>query len=171
MYFANRENFVKMLPSNLEESAFDQLSQNIFDTEPEELRNLPLVLITGSSGEMITGGLGDMVSELYDEHKNLIGYRYGGMYRFSLVLEIATRDTLEREVLADIVSSALRFGIRRQMESKGVLIENLKYGGESVLQYNSDNLYVSTLNVNTWSEWYEDHELLPVEKITIDFDI
>ena len=93
------------------------------------------------------------------------------MYRLSLVLEIATRDTLEREVLTDIVSSALRFGIRRQMEAKGILIENLKYGGESVLQYNSDNLYVSTLNINTWSEWYEDHELLPVEKIKIDFDI
>lgn len=158
---------MRMLPKNIDPAAFYQLEREIWDTEPEQLRNLPLVVISGSTGNMITGGLGDMAAELYNSAGELIAYRYGGMYEFSLTVEVAARDTLEREVLTDIVTSALRFGIRRKMEAEGILVKDMRYGGESTLQYSSDRIYVSTINLTTWSEWYEDFDLMPVDKVSI----
>jgi hypothetical protein len=170
MYFANRENYIHRLPENLDDSVFDQLKEQVWDTEPEDLRNLPLVVISGSSGNMITSGLGDFSTELYTDDGELYGYRYGGIYEFSLTVEVATRSTLEREVLTDLVSSALRFSVRRKMEAEGILVKDMRYGGESTLNYTSDHIYISTINLATWSEWYEDVELLPVEKVSINFD-
>lgn len=136
----------------------------IWDTEPESLREFPLILIVGGSGDIITSGLGDMAEEIHDLFTGeLIAYKYGGMYNFSLTIEIGTRTTLEREFLSDLVTKALRFYLRRKMEEQGVLIQNVRYGGESATQYDSNHIYIATINIATWSEWYENVDLLPMK--------
>lgn len=160
-YFANLDNYAYLIPPQFDKDHFQNIA--IWDTEPEELRTLPLLVIISGVGDMITGGLGDMAQEVYDPITGeIIAYKYGGMYNFNLSIEVGTRGTLEREFLADLVTKALRFTLRRKIESQGVLIHNARYGGESVVNYGSDHIYVATINIGTWSEWYEDVELLPM---------
>ena len=164
MYFENKQNFVHLLPENLTDDVFDNMQ--IYDTSPEVLQKLPLVVVAGGPGKMITSGLSDFASELYTNDGDLEGYLYGGQYEFTIQVEVATRTTLEREALIDIVASALRFSIRRQMEVHGILIKDLSYSGENKINYSSDYIYTSTLNLVTWSEWYDTYKLLPIDKIT-----
>jgi hypothetical protein len=113
---------------------------------------------------MVTSGLGDMAQEVMNPVTGeIMAYRYGGMYSFNLTIEVGTRGTLEREFLTDLVTKVLRFDLRRKMELQGVLIQNARYGGESVVNYDSNHIYVATINITTWSEWYEDVDLLPMD--------
>jgi hypothetical protein len=154
-YFYNEENYEHDIPPQLSEDHYTDI--RIYDTEPEDLRGFPLIIVNGSNGQMITSGLGDMALEIRDERDgNLLGYKYGGMYNFNLTLEIATRSTLDREVLTDITTKALRFDLRRKIEREGVLVKDMSYNGESTVAYDSNNIYVSTISMNVFSEWYED---------------
>lgn len=165
-FLANPNNYSGLLPPQFEENHY--VDTIIFDTEPEEVRSFPVIIISGVSGDMITSGLGDMAMEMHNGITNeLQSYRYGGMYEFNITMEIGTKSTLDREVLSDLVSHALRFSIRRKMEAEGILVKSMKYGGESVVQYDSNHIYVTTVNLTTWSEWYDDITLLPVEDVTI----
>jgi hypothetical protein len=169
MYFNNKDNYVSTLPPNFNEDHYSNIA--IFDTEPNELREFPLIIISGSNGNMITSGLGDMATEVYDPvTKDLIAYKYGGMYEFNITIEIGTKSTLDREILTDIVTRILRFTMRRNMESDGVLIKSMNYGGESAIPYDTSHIYVSTISLSTWSEWYEDIKLLPFEGVKININ-
>lgn len=161
-YFNNVDNYKHLIPPQFDKDHFQKTV--VWDTEPEDLRTLPLVVIIGGSGDMVTGGLGDMAQEVISQFTGeVVAYRYGGMYNFNLTIEIGTRSTLEREFLTDLVTQALRFTLRRKMELQGVLIHNARYGGESVVNYDSNHIYVASINIATWSEWYEDIDLLPMD--------
>lgn len=161
-FFNNADNYQHLIPPNLQQMDFQQIK--IWDTEPESLREFPLIVIAGGSGDMITSGLGDFALEVFDQFTGeLTAYKYGGMYNFSLTIEVGTRTTLEREFLSDLVTKALRFYLRRKMEEQGVLIQNVRYGGESTTQYDSNHIYIATINIATWSEWYDDVDLLPMK--------
>ena len=169
-FFSNERNYINLLPKEIQPGTF--LNMNIYDTNPEDLMTLPLIVISGSSGRMVTGGIsGDFVSELYDDNGDLEGYLYGGMYEFNIEVEVGTRSTLEREVLMDITASALRFSIRRNIERQGILIKEMSYGGENKIQYTSDFIYTSTLNLQTFSEWYDHYRLLPIDNADINVQL
>ena len=163
MYFKNKQNYLGLLPKNINDTVFDDM--DIYDTTPEDLLKFPLLVVSGSNGSMITSGLGDFASEIYDSQGDLNGYLYGGQYNFSITIEVATRTTLEREVLSDIVTSALRFAIRRKMEAHGVLITDMQYGSEATLKYDSNLIYQVPINLAVWSEWYDEFKLLPIDGI------
>jgi hypothetical protein len=142
----------------------------IYAAEPQELIEFPIVILSGGGGDMITGGIGDIAEEIYDPRTNeLKAYRYAGMYDFSLTLEIGAKSTLEREVLTDLITIALKFILRRKVQEQGIVIKNVRYGGDSTTQYDSNHIYVSTINLSTWSEWYEDYEL-PAEDVEININ-
>lgn len=166
-FFRNEKNYIRMLPKEIRHDSF--INMNIYDTNPEQLITFPMIVISGSNGRMVTAGIsGDFASELYDDDGNLYAYLYGGMYEFNVEVEIGTRTPLEREVLMDITAMALRFLARRDMERKGILIKELSYGGENKIPYDSDMIYTSVINLQTFSEWYEKVELMPLSEATID---
>ena len=82
MYFQNKQNYLNLLPDNLNDTVFDGIG--IFDTTPEELIKFPLIVVSGSNSKMITSGLGDFASEIYDRQGDLDGFLYGGQYEFSM---------------------------------------------------------------------------------------
>lgn len=143
----------------------------VYDTEPNTLEKFPMIVVNSGSGNIISGGLGDMSIELTNEYGDLIGYRYGGMYELTITLEIATRSTFDREFLADMIAMALRVQLRRKLESVGILIKDVKFTGESSLQLNSDKIYVSNLTLSIWSEWYDNVELIPIDEVNIGLDL
>ncbi|MFW6015078.1 MAG: hypothetical protein ACOCRK_01420 [bacterium] len=169
MYLNNEDNYKHVVPSQLDVE--DIKSADVFDVEPEELRQFPMVIITGGNGNMVTSGLGDMAHEKYDPSTlELIAYRYGGIYQFNLTIDIVTKSTLMREFMSDLITKALRFDIRRQMESKGVLVTSMNYNGETSGTYDSNHIYLTSISLSTWSEWYEDRELLPNGGVGVRYD-
>lgn len=164
MFLANYDNYSSFCSKDYSEIAV------VYDKEPNELREFPLVVITGSSGQVITGGLQDFVEEIYTSQGDLKAYRYGGMYEFNITIDIATKSTLDREQFSDLIAMALRVLIRRYIEREGVIIKDMRYGGESEVNYDSDKIYISSIQFTTWSQWYQDIDLMDLGKINIDFD-
>ena len=165
-FFNNPSNYSNLLPSNLPVTVFSNMG--IYDTHPQQLRTFPMIVVSGSSGRMVSGDISnDFALEVRNEYNQLVGYKYGGMYEFSVEIKIGTKTTLEREVLMDVTTSALRFSLRRRMEYHGVLIKETSYGGENKIQYDSDFIYTSLISNQVFSEWYEYFELLPVKEIDI----
>lgn len=165
-FFTNNTNYRHLLPEQINANAF--IGINIFDTHPQTLRTFPMIVLSGSNGRMVSGGISnDFASEIYNNAGYLEGYLYGGMYEFAIDVEIGTKTTLEREVLMDITTSALRWSLRRRMEYHGIIIKAVSYGGENKIPYDSDFIYTSTLNAQVYSEWWEYYKLLPVTDVEV----
>lgn len=163
-FFANPKNYAHLLPEQLPADVF--LEMTIFDSFPQDLLHFPMIVISSSGGRMISGGISNsFATETYDDNGNLEGYLYGGMYEFNIEVEVGTKTTLEREVLMDFTTSALKFSLRRRMEYHGIIVKEISYGGENQLPYNSDMIYTSTMNMQTYSEWHDYYRLLPVTSI------
>lgn len=160
-FLKDRNNYIKF-------TDIDCTDSQIIDKQPNTLIKFPTILIIAINGNYIHSGIGDICSELYDELGNCIGYRYSGMLELPVTIELATKTSKERDLLVDLISLALRVILRRQLESAGILIKDMKYGGESEIQYDSDKIYIATLQFTTWSEWYEDIDLLPLTGIDVD---
>ena len=161
-FFANK--------SNYSEYGLDLSEVEIFDKQPLILQNYPSILITAINGNYITSGLGDISQEIYDDDGECIGYRYSGMLELPVTIEVASRTTPERDRLIDLLSITLRVLIRRQLEYEGILIKDMHYGGESEIMYDSDKLYIASIQFTTWSEWYQDVTFLPLKGIDIEYD-
>lgn len=162
-FLSNYENYQNYCPKDFSNTM-------IFDKEPNEVRQFPLIIVSGGNGQIITGGLQDFAQELLDYHGDLIGYRYGGMYEFSLTIDLGTRSTRDREMLSDLVAMALRVHLRRYIEAEGVIIKDMRYGGETEIPYDSDKAYITSIQFTTWSEWYRDIDLLDITEINLDFN-
>lgn len=170
LYFNNPKNYKNKLPTQISDEHF--LEASFYDSEPEQLRKWPTVIISASTGNMITSGLGDMCSEIRDPRTgSIIAYRYQGIYEFAITIDIGCRNPLDREVFTDLIAKALRFGLRRFIQNQGVIIKDVSYGGESTIDYNSDKVYVSQLRINTWSTWIEDVDLLDPNEFNVNVDM
>ncbi|MNI84544.1 hypothetical protein D3C73_1414600 [compost metagenome] len=44
----------------------------------------------------------------------------------------------------------------------------MRYAGETEILYDSDKVYIATIQFTTWSEWYNDVTLLPLTGIDVD---
>jgi hypothetical protein len=164
LFLRNYDNYRHICPK-------DYSHADIYDKEPNVLRRFPTVIVTSASGQMISSGIDDFAEEVRDSGGDFVGYRYSGMYEFSLGLEIGTRSTLDRELFTDLITLALRFHLRRYISHKGIIIKDMRYGGESEVPYDSDKIYASSVQFTTWSEWYQDIKLLPIAGVTIDSEI
>lgn len=162
-YMRNYDNYKHLCP-------VDFTDVDIYDKEPNKLRQFPTVIITGANGQLITGGLSDLAYEVHDEFGGFLGYRYGGQYEFNIQIDIGTRSTRDRELFTDLVTMAFRVHLRRYMEKSGILVKDMRYGGESEVQYDSDKIYVSSIQFTTWSEWYQDIGALASEGVTVNLD-
>lgn len=160
-FLVNRDNYKNITDA-------DYTSAEIFDKEPTVLRAFPSILITAISGNYVNSGIGDIAQELYDDNGVFIGYRYSGMFELPITIELATRSSKDRDRLADLITMVLRVLMRRQLELAGVLIKDMRYAGETEILYDSDKVYIATIQFNTWSEWYRDVTLLPISGIDVD---
>lgn len=166
LYFNNPKNYKKKLPSQISDNHYTEAV--FFDTTPEEMRSFPLVILSSGVGEMITSGLGDMCQEIKDPRTGaIIAYRYEGFYEFNITFDIGCRSTLDREVFTDLLAKALRFSLRRYIQNQGIIIKDVSYAGETIVDYNSDKIFVSQLKVKTWSVWVEDVDLLDEDEFNI----
>ena len=165
-YFRNPKNYKRKLPPNFPEDCFKNI--DFYATEPEELRTFPTVILTSSAGQMVTAGLGDMCSEIRDPRTStIVAYRYQGFYEFSVQIDIGCKSPTEKEILTDFIAKAIRFDLRRFIQTNGILIKNVSYQGESTIDYNSDKIYISQLRIETFSTWVEDRELLDPNEINV----
>ena len=153
MYLHNKDNYAHLMPKELPADAFENII--VYDTNPESLRQFPMVVISASSGKYQTAGLADVGHELYDNYGNEIGIMYCGILNFTLSIEVGTRTPLEREVLVDIITAAMRFDIRRKIEAHNILIYDASIGGEARINYTSQFIYTTDLTFQVWSEWYD----------------
>jgi hypothetical protein len=170
IYFNNPANYKNKLPIQISDEHFKETA--FYDSEPEELRTFPTVIISASTGNMITSGLGDMCTEIKDPRTSaIIAYRYQGIYEFAITIDIGCRNPLDREVFTDLVAKALRFSLRRFIQNQGVIIKDVSYAGETTIDYNSDKIYVSQLRINTWSTWIEDVDLLDPNEFNVNVDM
>lgn len=170
LYLNNPKNYQKKLPQQISDNHFTEC--DVYDSQPEELRRFPTIIITAGSGNMITSGLGDMCSEVLDPRTgSVIAYRYQGIYEFSITVDIGCKNPLDSEVLTDIVAKALRFSLRRAIQNQGIIVKDASYVGQSTLEYNSDLIYVTQLKFNTWSTWIEDVDLLDPDEFNLDLSM
>jgi ribosomal protein L5 len=166
LYFRNPKNYRHKLPKQIPEDRFKDTS--FYDCEPEKLRKFPTVIVTTFGGSMVTMGLSDFCQAVTDPRTgHTIAYRYQGGYEFTTQIDIGCKTTLEREVLADLISKALRFSLRRFIQNQGIIIKNVSYAGDSSIEYNSDKIYLASIKIDTWSSWVEDVELLDPEEFTL----
>lgn len=163
-YFSNIENYDDF-------TNFDFTDVFVFDKQPNELRQFPSFLVTTASGNFINSGLGDVAEEIFDDDGVCIGCRYCGIMEFPITIETATKTTLERDVVSDLLSFMLRVYARRQLEAEGFLIKDIRYGGESEINYENEKIYISTLNFTVWTTWYRDVKYMNVKEINIDVDV
>jgi len=167
-FFANPDNYKYLVPSELNYTEYVKLSENIYSTEPNVLREFPTIIITGGSGQMISTDLSDFVQELHDPRTDkLWGYRYGGIYEFNMTIEVGSRSTLERDFLTDVLSRALRFSLRRKIESQGIIIKSMQSSDGNSIPYDSSHIYIANLSFSTWANWHEDIELVSDVDINI----
>ena len=166
LYFRNPKNYMHKLPRQISKDYFAKAV--FFDTEPEELREFPLAIITTFSGTMVTAGLSDFCQEIKDPRSgSIIAYRYQGFYEFGVQIDIGCKNTLERETFADLIAKALRFSLRRFIQNQGIIIKNVSYSNESTIDYNSDKIYIASIKLDTWSSWIEDVELLDPNEFSL----
>jgi len=166
LYFRNPKNYRHKLPKQISENLFAEAV--FYDTEPEELRKFPTVIVTTFSGTMVTAGLSDFCQEIKDPRTGqIIAWRYQGFYEFGVQIDVGCKNTLEREVFADLIAKAIRFSLRRFIQNQGIIIKNVSYAGESSIDYNSDKVYIASIRIDTWSSWIEDVELLDPNEFTL----
>ena len=146
----------------------DYTKCEIFDKEPNVLRTFPVILITAANGNYINSGLGDVGEEIVDENGIYVGVKYAGQLELPITIEAGTRSTKDRDILIDLLSAAIRIIFKRDLESNGIIIKDMRYGGESEILYDSDKLYIATLNLTVWMEWqYISRYKGPVKQINI----
>lgn len=147
----------------------DYTQCEIFDKEPNVLRLFPVILITAASGNYINTGFGDMAGDLLNSDGIGIGVRYAGQMELPITIEVGTRSTKDRDILIDLLSAAIRIIFKRDLEANGIVIKDMRYGGESEILYDSDKLYIATLNITVWMEWtYDSLYHAPIKQINMD---
>lgn len=170
-YFYNKENYIPMLTS------IDYSDVKITDKTPKSIRDFPLIVLGAVNGRMIHSGLGDYAEEVNgiientytgEKTEGVVALRYGGMYEFNFVIEIGTRNLIDTEELTDIVALSLRWVLRRHLQELGIIIKDLGFGQQTEVNYDSDKIYATQLNVTVWSEWYQDLDLLTLQNINLE---
>lgn len=148
----------------------DYTQCEIYDKEPYALRSFPVILITAASGNYINTGIGgDMAGDLLNSNGIGIGVRYAGQMELPITIEVGTRSTKDRDILIDLLSAAIKILFKRDLEANGIVVKDIRYGGESEILYDSDKLYIATLNITVWMEWtYDSLYHAPIKQINLD---
>ena len=171
LYLNNPKNYRRLLPQQISDLHFTDCE--IYDSEPEELRKFPTIIITASAGQMIKGGIGNsLCNEVKDPRTgSVIALRYQGFYEPSITIDIGCKNPLDSEVLTDIVLKALTFSLSRTFQNQGIEIRGSSYNGQSTIEYNSDKIYISQIKIDTWSTWIEDIDLLDPDEFNMELSM
>lgn len=171
-YFGDVNNYKMYLPPQIQPEHYSVLSENIFSTDPETLRKFPLMLISSNGGDIVSAGIGgDIAGEMYNVNTNSMNMVYGGIYNLNFTLEIATRTTLDRDVLTDLVVEVLRFTLRRNLENYGIIIKNVRYSGNTSEPYDSNKVYISSLSIETHTEYYKAYDPITIDTVKLDLNL
>lgn len=165
-YIYNPENYIYLLNDNI--SVDDIKKIKVYDGTPDVLTDFPMVVISGSNGDIQNLGLADFKQEQRNRFGDITGYLYGGIYNFNLTMELATLSSYQNEFISDFLVNALRIYLYRKLEAKGVLITSVKYNNESTVMDKNNVIYISNIGLNTWNQWNEYIDLLDVKNVNID---
>jgi hypothetical protein len=167
-YIHNSSNYEHLLTDKI--TVEDIKKIKIYDTTPDVLIDYPIVVISGSSGDIQQLGLGDFKQEQRNQFGDIIGYLYGGTYNFNLTVELATLSSYQNEFISDFIINALRIYLYRKLEAKGILILNAKYNSDSTVMEKNNVIYVSNMGISVWNQWNEYIDLLDIKNVNIDID-
>jgi hypothetical protein len=168
-YIYNSENYAHLLPDKI--TVEDIQAIKVYDGTPDVLTDFPMVVISGTTGNVQQLGLADFKQEQYNKFGDIIGYLYGGNYTFSLTMECASLSSYMNEFLADFLVSALRIYLYRKLEQKGILITQINYNGDSTVMDKNNVIYISNIGFSTFNQWSEYIDLLDIKNVTIDMDV
>ena len=167
-YIYNEDNYKHLLPDNI--SIEDIKNIKIYDGTPDVLTNFPMVVISGSNGDIQSLGLADFKQEQYNKFGDVIGWLYGGTYNFNITLELATLSSFMNEFLSDFLVNALRIYLYRKLEKKRIIITSVKYNGDSTVNDKNNIIFISNIGFSTWNQWEEYVDLLNVKNIKVEID-
>ena len=140
----------------------------------QPVKKLPYIGVGHTSSNQYHIGLNQLQERLYDDNGKLIGELWAGGWEGTFQIQIAAESTIEREELADLSSMYLIYIKREQLRENGVLIRNMSIGGESEEPYGSDYIYLTTLTLDIWTEWWEQilfENIDEIEKIGFRFGL
>jgi len=110
---------------------------------------------------------GEVKFEKYPSH-----FIFAGSWTQNYNITIMSEDTLTRELLADKLSIMLMHLKRRELEKKGVFVQNVSVGSETEEEADDSNekYYNVTLNLEVYTEWYRE---IPIYELVekVDFQL
>lgn len=165
-YIYNSENYAHLLTDKI--TIEDIKKIQVYDSTPDVLTNFPMVVISGSNGDINNFGLADFKQEQYNEFGDIMGYLYGGNYNFNLTMELATLSSYSNEFISDFLVNALRIYLYRKLEAKGILITSVKYNGDSTVTDKNNIIYISNIGLTVWNQWSEYIDLLDVKNVNVE---
>ena len=86
-----------------------------------------------------------------------------GAWDQTFEVKISTESIPDREELADIVSSFLVNVARERLSKAGLFIKSVSLGAESEEKYGNENVYMQSINVESYSEWRRE---IPISSLT-----
>lgn len=167
-YIHNSENYAHLLTDKITIEDIQKIK--VYDTTPDVLTDFPIVVISGSNGDINNFGLADFKQEQRNQFGDIIGYLYGGNYNFNLTMELATLSSYSNEFIYDFLVNALRIYLYRPLEAKGILITSVKYNGDSTVMDKNNVIYISNIGFTVWNQWSEYIDLLDIKNVKIDID-
>ena len=167
-YIHNESNYQHLLNDKI--TVEDIKKIKVYDTTPDVLIDYPIVVISGSNGDVQQLGLGDFKQEQYNQFGDIIGYLYGGTYTFNITIELSTLSSYQNEFISDFIINALRIYLYRKLEAAGILIMSAKYNSDSTVMDKNNVIYISNMGITVWNQWNEYIDLLDIKNVKIDIE-
>lgn len=115
--------------------------------------------------EVLRGGT--VRFEKYPSH-----FIFSGSWIQNYTITIMSEDTLTRELLSDKIALILMHLKRRELEKKGVFVQNVSMGAETEEEADDRNekYYNASLSIEVYTEWYREIPIYAlVEKLNFEF--
>lgn len=151
------------LPPDIQEDRTTRIF--IGDTFRYDIRFLPAIIVKYASGRTKHIGFNQNQTTKYRLDYVMDGYGnnsylhvpthtvFAGAWDQGFEIIIASESIPDREELTDIVSSFFIAKVRQEIFEAGLFIKDVSMGGEREEQWGNDNIYIQTINVDTYSEW------------------
>jgi hypothetical protein len=98
--------------------------------------------------ELVTDAYGNNTMITVPAYNTLVG-----AWEQDFEVKITTESEIDREELADIVSTVLIGPRRRELQDAGLFIKSLSHGGEAEEPYGNGHLYTTSIRLETRSEF------------------
>lgn len=176
-----KETIVRQLNDFLKKPRlYKDITQQPFDntqvhTEfPYRTKHLPLIAVSDSSSTSVFVDIrsSNFAHEISDEETGeLFAYRYAGASQLSLSVDIATLSVPQRQKLTDLVMMWFQILARDTLNREGIQVTGLRMNNTSEVAQDQDPnfVYVATLGVELWVDWYIDIPVETIEEINVTY--